>query len=186
VSWLTILGLAVGLALDAFAVAAAIGLALPRVTGRHVFRLAWHFGLFQFLMPVIGWLAGKSAADLLAAWDHWVAFGLLAFLGGKMLYEAFAKIDRAATGDPTRGLVLLGLSIVVSIDALAAGLTMAFLRVRIWMPALLIGLVAGGLTIVGIRFGDRLGARWGKRAEIAGGLVLIGLGVQILVSHLLE
>ncbi len=184
-SWLTIIGLAFALAMDALAVSIAVGLGLERVTGRHVFRLAWHFGLFQFLMPVCGWLAGRQFAAMIQTWDHWLAFGLLAFIGGKMICEAFSEKPRHTQSDPTRGLMLVVLSIATSLDALAVGLSLAFLGARVWSAALVIGLVAGVLTMLGIRFGSRLGVRWGRRAEVSGGAVLLFIGLKILISHLI-
>jgi putative Mn2+ efflux pump MntP len=183
-SWITLLGIAVGLAMDAFAVATATGLALRTVTPRHVFRLAFHFGLFQFLMPVIGWAAGSTFSQFIGDYDHWVAFGLLAFVGGKMLWEAFTDHEAEASGDPTRGLMLVTLSVATSIDALAVGLSMAMLGVAIWLPSVVIGLVAGGLTTVGLLLGNRLGARCGFWAEVTGGCVLLAIGLRILYTHL--
>jgi putative Mn2+ efflux pump MntP len=162
----------------------ATGLALPRITPRHVFRLSFHFGLFQFMMPVIGWLAGRTVSSYISAYDHWVACGLLSFIGGKMLWEAFFDHESEKKDDPTRGLLLVTLSIATSLDALAVGLSLAFLDVSIWVPSLVIGLVAGILTMVGIRFGGRIGERFEKWADVAGGLVLIGIGLEILISHL--
>lgn len=186
-SWLNILGVALALAMDAFAVAVAAGLSIPRLTGRHVFRLAWHFGLFQALMPVLGWAAGRTVAESVAAWDHWVAFGLLSLLGGKMLFEAVThKEERAfARADPTRGWSLVLLSLATSLDALAAGLSMAMLNVSVWLPSVVIGLVAGGLTLAGIRFGNRIGRRFEHWAEGLGGAVLIAIGLRVLLGHLL-
>jgi putative Mn2+ efflux pump MntP len=184
-NWITLLGIAVGLAMDAFAVATATGLALGSVTPRHVFRLAFHFGLFQFLMPVIGWAAGHTFSNLIGAYDHWVAFGLLAFVGGKMLWEAFTDHEAEMRSDPTRGLMLVTLSVATSIDALAVGLSMAMLGVEIWFPSAVIGLVAAGLTTVGLLLGNRLGARCGFWAEVAGGCVLLAIGTEILATHLM-
>ena len=184
--FLTLLGIAVALAMDAFAVALGTGLKLATLTGRHLFRLGFHFGLFQALMPVIGWLAGLTVQKQVAAWDHWIAFGLLAFVGGKMLKEAFAKEDdRADDSDPTRGLSLVLLSVATSIDALAVGFSLSLLGVSIWTPALVIGLVAGVLTVAGMLLGRRAGDHWGPRVEIVGGLILIGIGLKILVEHLM-
>jgi len=183
--WLTIIGLAFALAMDALAVSIAVGMNLERVTGRHVFRLAWHFGLFQFLMPVCGWLTGREFAAAIQTWDHWLAFGLLAFIGGKMIYEAFSDEPRKTQADPTRGITLVVLSITTSLDALAVGLSLAFLGTAVWTAAVVIGLVAGGLTVLGIRFGARLGTSWGRRAEVAGGAVLLLIGLKILISHLI-
>ncbi len=184
-SWLNILGIAIGLAMDAFAVAIGTGLSIPDLTSRHVFRLAWHFGFFQFMMPILGWLAGRTIASQIAAFDHWVAFGLLTIIGGKMLYEAFRPGKAGPKGDATRGLMLVTLSVATSIDALAVGLSMAFLRVAIWLPSAVIGLVAGLLTVVGMRFGSYLGRRWERWAELAGGIVLVVIGVRVVVSHLM-
>lgn len=183
---LTLFGLALALAMDAFAVALGTGIALEKLTGRHLFRLGFHFGLFQAMMPVLGWLAGLSIQHIIAAFDHWLAFGLLATIGGKMIYEAIVEKDEAADPrDPTRGLTMVMLSIATSIDALAVGLTLAVINVNIWTPALVIGLVAGGLTTIGMLLGRRIGAAWGPRVEIIGGLVLIGIGLKILLEHTL-
>jgi manganese efflux pump family protein len=178
-----ILVIAVGLSMDAFAVSIATGLGLEKVTPRHTFRIAFHFGLFQFLMPVLGWLAGSQLAGHIERFDHWIAFGLLAFVGGKMLWEARQLKEDRSTSDPTRGVMLVTLSLATSIDALAVGLSMAFLKVSVWGPSIVIGLVAGFLSMFGILFGSRIGRRWSHWAEIAGGVVLILIGVRILLSH---
>jgi putative Mn2+ efflux pump MntP len=182
--WLTLLGIAVALAMDAFAVALGTGLALERLTGRHLFRLGFHFGLFQAMMPVIGWLAGLTVQRWIAAYDHWLAFGLLGFVGGKMIYEALhgGEAERNSN-DPTRGLSLVLLSVATSIDALAIGLSLAMLGIGIWMPALVIGLVAGAFTVAGMLLGRRVGAAWGPRVEVFGGLVLCVIGLKILLEH---
>ena len=183
--WLETLGLAVGLAMDALAVSIAVGLRLGTLTGRHVFRLAFHFGLFQFLMPVIGWLAGRTVESHIRGVDHWLAFILLAFVGGKMLWEARPGArEGAAPGDPTRGWMLVLLSIATSIDALAVGLTLGLLQVSIWAPSVVIGLVACAFTAAGILSGSRIGTRLGRWPQVVGGLVLIGIGVKILIEHL--
>ena len=184
--FLTLIGIAFALAMDAFAVALAAGLSLPELTGRHLFRFGFHFGLFQALMPVIGWLAGISVREQIESFDHWLAFALLSLVGGKMLWEAWhGDEDTPREGDPTKGLSLVMLSIATSIDALAVGLSLAVLGVTIWTPALIIGLVAGALTICGMLLGRRLGRAWGPRVEIFGGLVLIAIGVKILLEHTL-
>jgi putative Mn2+ efflux pump MntP len=184
-SELTLIGIALGLAMDAFAVSIGVGLTLQRVGARQTFRLAWHFGLFQALMPIIGWLAGLTIADMIATVDHWIAFGLLAAIGGKMLYESFRREDEATeVKDPTRGVSLVVLSIATSIDALAVGLSLALLQVDIWYPAVVIGVVAGALTTLGLQLGGRFGAWLGRRMETVGGIVLILIGVRILAEHL--
>lgn len=182
----TLIAVAVGLAMDAFAVAIGVGLTLSRVTLRQTLRLAWHFGLFQALMPVLGWLAGLTVERWISPVDHWIAFGLLAFVGGKMIHEALADDgDDTANADPTRGVSLVVLSVATSIDALAVGLSLALLGLAIWYPAVVIGIVAFGFTVVGLQLGQRFGALLGRRMEVAGGVILIAIGVKILVDHLL-
>ena len=183
-NWLNLLGISVGLAMDALAVSIVAGMTLASVTPRHTFRLAFHFGLFQFMMPVIGWLAGREMAGSIAAYDHWLAFGLLSFVGGKMLFDAYGEPEIDAKSDPTRGLMLVTLSVATSIDALAVGLSMGLIQVSVWVPSVVIGLVAATLSAIGIRFGNRLGPRWGHRAEVVGGCILILIGTRILFSHL--
>lgn len=182
----TILGIAVGLAMDALAVAIATGIVLGKVSARQTFRLSWHFGLFQFLMPVIGWLAGLSVERYISGYDHWLAFALLGFIGGKMIHEAVrgGGEDRAVT-DPTRGISLVLLSIATSMDALAVGLSLGVLRIRIWYPAVVIGMVAGVLTAVGMHLGAPLGNRIGRKMEVFGGVILVGIGCYILYRHMM-
>jgi manganese efflux pump family protein len=184
--WLSILGIAVALAMDAFAVALAAGTVLNPLTSRHLFRFGFHFGLFQFLMPVIGWLAGLTVQKWITDYDHWIAFILLAFVGGKMIWEALKHDDESMATDPTRGTTLVMLAVATSIDALAVGLTLAMLGVGIWRPAVVIGLVAAILTVVGMLLGRRLGQIWGKRVEICGGLILFGIGLKILIEHTMK
>lgn len=181
-NWLALLGLSVGLAMDAFAVAIVVGMTVDTVTPRHVFRLGFHFGLFQFMMPIIGWLAGAELAEHLGQYDHWAAFALLAYVGGKMLWEAWSEEEAKSESDPTRGLQLVTLSVATSIDALAVGMSMALIGVSIWFPSVVIGVVAAGLTCLGITFGARIGARWGRWAEVVGGIVLILIGLRVLIS----
>ena len=185
-SWFAILGISVGLAVDAFAVSVAAAAMLPRVTGRHVFRFAFHFGLFQAVMPVLGWLAGRGVARWVAAWDHWLAFGLLALVGGRAIYEgALGRQEQERfRADPTRGASLILLSVATSIDAFAVGLSFAFLGVGIWLPVLVIGVVTAALSTLGMFLGGRLGQRFGSRMTIVGGLVLIAIGLKILWDHL--
>lgn len=185
-AFLTLLGIAIGLAMDAFAVALGAGLTLERADARSTIRLAWHFGLFQALMPILGWLAGLTVAKWISPFDHWIAFGLLTFIGGKMIYEALHDDEDAARADPTKGWTLVILSVATSIDALAVGLSLAFLRISIWYPAVVIGIVAALFTAVGMQIGKRVGALFGRRVEIIGGLVLVGIGVKVLVDHLLK
>lgn len=179
---INVIGIAFGLAMDAFAVAISASVVMREVTARQTFRLSFHFGLFQAMMPVVGWLAGSLFAGWVETFSHWIAFGLLVLVGGKMIVEALGT--REQRGDPTRGLTLLALSVATSIDALAVGVSFAMLDVTIWFPCLLIGLVAAAMTIVGLRIGARLGTRFGSRMEILGGVVLVLIGVRILVASL--
>ncbi len=170
--------------MDAFAVSIAAGIRIKHLTPRHVFRLGWHFGLFQFLMPVIGWVLGRRVSGQIGSFGDWVAFGLLAFVGGKMLYDALSEEDeqKDAQRDPSRGLLLVTLAVATSIDALAVGISMAVKNVSVWWPCLTIGFVAAVLSTCGVVFGNRIGTRWGKRAEVLGGLVLLGIGCKILLE----
>lgn len=182
---LSLVAVAVALAMDAFAVALAAGVILRPLTFRPCFRLAFHFGLFQAMMPVIGWLAGLTVQSFVAAWSHWIAFGLLMYIGGRMVREALAAEDGVErANDPSKGMTMVALSVATSIDALAVGLTLAMLDVVIWIPALVIGLVAAAFTVVGLFLGTRAGKLWGKRVEVAGGVILILIGLKILLSAL--
>jgi len=182
---LTLVLIAVGLSMDAFAVSITSGIAMKRLHVGHALRIAFFFGAFQMLMPILGWLAGISLRDLIMTWDHWIAFILLAWIGGKMVYEA-TKGDSCerASSEPLALQVLLVLSIATSIDALAVGLSLSFLDVSIAGPALVIGLITFVISFLGVVLGDRLGCLMGKRMEIAGGVILVGIGLKILVEHL--
>jgi len=183
---LTLLGIAVGLAMDALAVAIATGIVLGRVSGRQTFRLAFHFGLFQFLMPLIGYLAGMTVEPVMRMYNHWLAFVLLGFIGGKMVYEGLRKGEEGGNGgkDPTRGMSLVLLSLATSIDALAVGVSLGVLHSdEIFYPGFVIGIVACTFTAAGLHLGKRLGTVFGKRMEVAGGMVLIAIGLKILVGH---
>jgi len=184
-SLIEVLLIAVGLAMDAFAVSLAAGAARFCEGPRPVFRLAFHFGLFQAGMPVAGWYLGSTVAASVQAVDHWIAFGLLGLVGAKMIRSGLAPDDEAACVDPSRGWTLVALSLATSIDAFAVGLSLAMIRVDIWTPSALIGMVTAGLAVAGTRLGRRLGVRFGARVEVAGGLLLVGIGVKILLDHLL-
>jgi manganese efflux pump family protein len=175
--------IALSMAMDAFAVSLCSGIKIGPGP-RPVFRIAFHFGLFQALMPIVGWLFGNTIEPLVEGFDHWVAFGLLAFVGIRMIRSGLSKSEDEIVKDPSRGWTMVLLSIVVSIDALAVGLSLGLLGVTIWTPAIVIGLVTGALSLIGLRVGNRVGKRFGKPVEVLGGLVLIGIGVRILMSHL--
>ncbi|QAR32020.1 manganese efflux pump [Geovibrio thiophilus] len=187
-NFLEVFWIAVGLSMDAFAVSIACSVLLCHVSFRHIFRLGFHFGLFQAVMPVIGWIAGRSVSEYISAWDHWVAFGLLSVIGLKALKESFSDDDgeNSVKGDPTKGLSLILLSVATSIDALAVGVSLAAVNVSIFQPALLIGIITACFSVVGTVYGCRIGARFGKKVEAAGGIILIIIGFKILLEHLLS
>lgn len=181
-----ILAIAVALAMDAFAVAIASGVALKTVTRRQTLRLSWHFGLFQALMPVLGWTGGILVRDYLLRFGHWIAFALLLYIGGHMFWEGLNHAEDDTCQDPTMGSRLIMLSIATSIDALAVGLGLAMIGASIWFPAAIIGIVALLLTAVGIHLGAALGCktRLGQYAELLGGGVLMAIGAKILLQAL--
>lgn len=182
---ISLLAIALALAMDAFAVAIVAGITLDALTPRRLFRLSFHFGLFQALMPVLGWLGGRAIHQYIVHIDHWIAFGLLAFIGGKMIHEAISSGEEVReTSDPTRGMNMVMLSVATSIDALAVGLSLAVIGTDIVFPAVMIGIVACGMTLIGMMLGRRIGRMWGKRVEILGGLILIGIGLKIMMEHL--
>jgi putative Mn2+ efflux pump MntP len=183
---LFVLGVALALAMDALAVAVGLSLARDGLRGAQSFRLAFHFGLFQFAMPIAGWAAGQTVTKFITGYDHWVAAGLLFFVGGRMIIESFhkeEKIERKGA-DATRGFSLVLLSVATSLDALAVGLSFGTLRVPILLPAAVIGLVCFIVTMAGTKIGPWLGKLAGKWAEIAGGVVLLLIAVKILADHL--
>lgn len=179
-----VLLLALALSLDAFAVSLAAASTGRVAGGRAAFRLSFHFGLFQFLMPLLGWAAGTGLAPLISSFDHWIAFGLLLFIAARMIHSAVKHAPGEAREDPSRGVRLLALAIATSIDALAVGLTLGFLDIDIWWPSLAIGLVTGSVCVLAIVLGTRLHVRFGRTAEVFGGLVLIAIAIRILVDHL--
>jgi len=187
VSFGAIVLLALGLAMDATAVAAARGLAVPQIRARHVLLVAGFFGGFQALMPVIGWLLGARIGPLVQAWDHWIAFVLLTFIGGKMLWEARAAGEEESDASSVDHFALrsmLVLAIATSIDALAVGITLPMLDAPLLLSVVTIGVVTAILSVVGLFAGRRFGAMLGKRLDMAGGVVLIGLAFKILFEHL--
>jgi manganese efflux pump family protein len=184
--FIKIFAIATALAMDAFAVSISTGVCLKNVNSRQLFRLSWHFGLFQALMPIIGWSAGLSIRRHIEHYGHWIAFGLLSLVGIHMIKEAFknGKCERPAK-DYTKGMTLVMLSVATSIDALAVGFSLSVLKISIWMPALIIGIVAGTFTLIGMRIGERISAaeQWSTYAETIGGIVLIAIGLNILYEH---
>lgn len=182
-----LMAIAVALAMDAFSVAIASGASMKSVSLRQTFRLAWHFGLFQALMPVIGWMAGKSIVRYVSEFDHWVAFILLLFVGLNMIRNSFSggEDEETERKDPTKGGTLIILSVATSIDALAVGFSISMAGVDIMMPAAVIGVVALVFTAGGLHLGRKIGQipKLGAFSEVFGGLALIGIGIRILYEH---
>ena len=181
---ISIVIIAIGLAMDAFAVSITSGITIKRLHINHALKIALFFGLFQAIMPIVGWLAGLSLRDYISAVDHWIAFGLLSSIGCKMIYESITVQSSEKEIDPLNVYVLLVLSVATSIDALAVGVSFAFLKVAIVTPVIIIGTVTFLLSYLGVYIGDRIGHFFENKIEIAGGLLLIGIGIKILVEGL--
>lgn len=187
---LTLFAMATGLSMDAFAAAVCIGGSIEKLRPTQTLRLALTFGGFQGLMPLAGYALGRAISDYpwIADYDHWIAFCLLLFLGCKMIVEARFMLDEDAEatleGDATKSLSLILLAIATSIDALAVGASLAFLRVKILLPSLAIGLTTALFAIIGARLGHQAGKQLGRRVEVLGGCVLILIGARILAEHL--
>jgi len=182
---LSIALIAVGLAMDAFSVATVAGFVIKRFSFKKAFKLSFHFGLFQFFMPLLGWFAGSTIASLIADFDHWVAFGLLILIGGKMVLEGSREKLGVDRSDPTGGVQLLMFSVATSIDALAVGLTFALSNVAPFHPSVLIGIVAAVFTLLGFYLGSKSSRFFGRYVEVMGGAILVLIGTRILVTHIL-
>jgi len=181
---ISIIFIAFGLAMDAFAVSITSGLTIKQLRINDALKIAIFFGSFQAIMPLIGWSAGLSFRDFISGIDHWIAFGLLSLIGCKMIYESSKMEVNSKKIDPLNVYVLLMLSIATSIDALAVGLSLSFLNVSIALPAIIIGVVTFLLSIFGVYLGNRFGHYFERKIEIIGGLILIGIGIRILINHL--
>ncbi len=183
---LTLIAIAVALAMDAFAVSIAVGISLKQVRPRQAFRLSFHFGLFQALMPLLGWSVGVQLRDFIESYSHLIAFALLAYVGTNMIREAFSEDEDEDTHkkDPTKGMSLVMLSVATSIDALAVGFSLSLLKLSIIFPVIVIGFVALGFTLLGLFLGKKAaGVSFiSKPAEILGGIVLWGIGIKIILD----
>ena len=171
--------------MDAFAVSISKGLSVRRLRPTHMLSAAAWFGGFQALMPLLGYFIGITFADLVADVDHWIAFGLLGIIGGKMIKEACEKDDDTERNPDFSFKTMLLLAIATSIDALAVGVSFAFLKVDIWTSVLIIGLMTGAFSALGMQLGHIFGCRFKSKAEFAGGLILVGIGIKILLEHIL-
>ncbi len=176
--------IAVGLSMDAFAVAICTGLSMKKPTIKKALTVGGYFGLFQGVMPLIGYLVGASFADKITAFDHWIAFILLGIIGGKMIKESFDKECPVTDGDNLGIKKMVPLAVATSIDALAVGVSFAFLEVEIVPAILFIGVVTFLLSAVGTRIGNLFGAKFKSKAELAGGIILVVMGAKILAEHM--
>ncbi len=177
--------IALGLAMDAFAVAIACGITIQCLQLRHALRIAGSFGAFQAGMPILGWWSGAYIQGWIEPVDHWIAFSVLSFLGIKMIREARRPLTCESPQNPLQWRVLLGLSVATSLDALAVGFSLSCVGVTIWKPAIIIGMVTFFVSFAGTWIGDSVGHFFETRIEIAGGIVLIAIGLKILIDHLL-
>ena len=178
-----ILLISVGLAMDSFAVAVCKGLSMKKMNWKKASIIGLYFGGFQALMPLIGFLLGVAFQDIVTAVDHWIAFILLGLIGGNMIKEAFDK-ESENCNDNVDFKTMVILAIATSIDALAVGITFAFLKVNIVVALLMIGIIAFTLSVVGVKIGNKFGDKYEKKAELAGGIILILMGLKILLEHL--
>jgi putative Mn2+ efflux pump MntP len=181
----SILLIALALSADCFAVALGGSIYIKTSSFAPILRTALTFGAFQAVMPALGWLAGRTVVHFIAGYDHWVAFILLALVGGRMIWESFRPPGSQKRIDISKGLLLVTLAVATSIDALAVGLTFAFLEVNIAIACSIIGVVAFGVTIAGFTLGRKVNTLLGKYAEAIGGVTLIAIGLRVLLTHIL-
>lgn len=179
-----ILVIAIGVSMDAFAVAICKGLSVSKLRPSHALKTGLWFGGFQALMPLIGYYAGVHFADVVSSVDHWIAFILLGFIGANMIKESFSREEENHDSDFSFK-TMLAMAVATSIDALAVGVSFAFLRVRIWMAVLIIGLMTALFSIAGVRIGNVFGSRYKSLAELVGGVILLLMGIKILIEHTL-
>ena len=185
-NFLSVILIGLGLSADCFAMALCGSVSVKNSRSLAALRMALAFGAAQALMPVLGWLIGRSLINLISGFDHWVVFGLLSAVGIRMLWEAFREKDADRKGtDITRGWLLITLAVVTSIDALAVGLSFSFLQINIIYACVIIGIVTFLVVLAGFYIGCKAGSLLGQRAKIIGGIILIGIGLRVLLNHLL-
>lgn len=182
---LTISLIALGLTGDTLAVSVSTGLSLAKIRFVQAMKIAIVLAVFQSLMPVVGWFLGLQIKDLIKEFDHWIAFLLLAAIGGKMIWESFENSDGESSFNPLKLNVLIGIAVATSIDALVVGVSFAFINTNILLSVAIIGFFTFMVSMTGVFIGKKTGALFGKKVEIIGGLILIGIGIKILIEHLL-
>lgn len=183
--YLTLIGIALGLSFDTFAVSLSCGVVQSRIRFGEAMRIAFVLAVFQGAMPVLGYFMGSTVSGYITSFDHWVAFGLLLFLGARMILEGLKREENKPVQDYRRPSVLLTIAVGTSIDALAVGISFAFLDVHIWSAGLIIGAVTFLASMTAVRIGKSAGSRLGSRVEILGGIILAAIGVKILIEHLM-
>lgn len=183
---LTIILIGIWLAMDALAVSVMSGVSLKKLHIKHALLIAFAFGFFQAIMPLIGWAIGLTLKDYIQSFDHWIAFGLLAFVGGKMIYESFIIKEEEEEGNILDIRTLLILAVATSIDALAVGLNFAILQVSLLFAVAIIGLITFVLCFLGVYVGNRYGHIFENKLELIGGIILIGIGGKILMEHIVK
>ena len=182
---ITLIGIALSLAFDAFSVCVAAGVKIRNISYRHYFRLAFHFGLFQFLMPILGYYGGVAMKSIISRYNHWIALSLLSIIGIKMIWESFQQNGNVTMkNDPSRGITLVFLSIATSIDAAAVGFSLAALQIPILFPSIIIGVVCLLLSALGLFLGNKIGLFIGNWAERLGGIILISIGLKIMIQNI--
>jgi manganese efflux pump family protein len=181
---LTLILIGIGLSFDTFAVSVSTGLMISHIRFLQGVKVAIVLAFFQALMPFIGWFSGKQVAQFMEEYDHWIAFGLLAVLGFKMIYESLKKEEEKKSFNPLKFTVLIGVAIATSIDALVVGVSFAFINMNIIWSVFVIGVITFLVAMLGMLFGKKVGSRFGQRMEIVGGLILIGIGIKILLNHI--
>jgi putative Mn2+ efflux pump MntP len=176
--------MAIGLSFDSFAVSVCTGLIVNKIKFWQATKIALTLALFQSAMPLLGWLIGMQFEELVKDFDHWIAFGLLLLIGARMIYESLKPEEERKVFNPFKPMILIGMAISTSIDALSVGITFAFIEINLYLAVIIIGIVTYISAMLGMLFGKKAGKWFGKRIEIVGGLILIGIGIKILLDSL--
>ena len=180
----SILLLSLGLSVDSFAASVCSGLSIKKIHFLQAVKIAFFLALFQGGMPIIGWFTGWELKDLIKDFDHWIAFILLAGMGAKMIYESITPKEKDCSFNPLNLVVLIGISVATSIDALVVGLSLALIDVVIWLPAIIIGVITFIVSMLGMLLGKKIDSRMSKEFDLLGGIVLMVIGLRILIEHL--
>lgn len=185
--FITLIFISIGLSIDSFAVSVSCGLVMYEITFWKATRIAFSLAFFQALMPLVGWIIGRKIEQLVVSFDHWLAFGLLTLIGGKMILESLKREENGKRFNPLDPKVLVGMSLATSIDALIVGVTFAlsYENLNLYLSTFIIGFTTFFFSMLGILFGKKTGMRFGQKMEILGGVILFLIGLKILIEHLL-